>query len=219
MKLQLAEKQAILEALSSKYNALLLQKSWQNDILNENSSLRRENERLREQLRQAGITSTAPISNSLWTSSFYLAEGDLLTTRSPSQPSDTFNVDDREQSIIDATNDAYQTPLNLQEFKLFRKTSRATSTDSSSTENESPPLLQSQPSLKPFNSFSKIIQGWRNRPTTTMAMELDDGCLHRSLTGRMGSTNMNSNDISHRRRGNRIGWTSASMQERPPPVL
>ena len=53
LKLQLAEKQAAYDELSSKYVAMMLQKSGQQKLLAENSSLRLENERLRAQLDQA----------------------------------------------------------------------------------------------------------------------------------------------------------------------
>ena len=44
LKLQLAQKQATIDELSRKYNALLLQKSGQDDMLAEKSCLVRENE-------------------------------------------------------------------------------------------------------------------------------------------------------------------------------
>ena len=44
LKLQLAQKQATIDELSHKYNALLLQKSGQDDMLAEKSCLVRENE-------------------------------------------------------------------------------------------------------------------------------------------------------------------------------
>ena len=60
LKLQLAQKQAAYDELSSKYVAMMLQKSGQQKLLAENSSLRQENERLRAQLDQAGMTPVAP---------------------------------------------------------------------------------------------------------------------------------------------------------------
>ncbi|KAK1736233.1 hypothetical protein QTG54_012833 [Skeletonema marinoi] len=72
LKLQLAQKQAAYDLLSSKYVATLLQKSEQQKLLAENSSLKRENERLRAQLHQAGTTSAA--ANQL-KSSFSLSSG------------------------------------------------------------------------------------------------------------------------------------------------
>lgn len=64
LKLQLAQKQAAYDELSSKYVAMVLQKSEQHKLLAENSSLRRENERLRAQLHQAGMRSSAESSSS-----------------------------------------------------------------------------------------------------------------------------------------------------------
>ena len=62
LKLQLAQKQAAYDELSSKYVAMMLQnqKSEQQKLLAENLSLKRENERLRAQLDQADMTSAAP---------------------------------------------------------------------------------------------------------------------------------------------------------------
>ena len=60
LKLRLAEKQAAYDELSSKYVAMVVQKSVHQKLIAENSSLRRENERLRAQLDQAGMTSAAP---------------------------------------------------------------------------------------------------------------------------------------------------------------
>ena len=73
LKLQLAQKQAAYDELSSKYVAMMLQKSEQQKLLAENSSLKRENERLRAQLDQAGISSAAP--NLMKLSSFSLSSG------------------------------------------------------------------------------------------------------------------------------------------------
>ena len=72
LKLQLAQKQAAYDELSSKYVAMVLQKSDQQKLLAENSSLKQENERLRAQLHQAGTTSAA--ANQL-KSSFSLSSG------------------------------------------------------------------------------------------------------------------------------------------------
>eukprot|EP00985_Skeletonema_marinoi_P016887 scaffold9169_cov117-Skeletonema_marinoi.AAC.1 len=72
LKLKLAQKQAAYDLLSSKYVAAVLQKSEQQKLLAENSSLKRENERLRSQLHQAGTTSAA--ANQL-KSSFSLSPG------------------------------------------------------------------------------------------------------------------------------------------------
>jgi regulator of replication initiation timing len=88
LKLQLAQKQAAYDLLSSKYVATLLQKSEQQKLLAENSSLKRENERLRAQLHQAGTTSAA--ANQL-KSSFSLSSGSsrsklALSFRQCSQP-------------------------------------------------------------------------------------------------------------------------------------
>jgi len=194
LKLQLAQKQATLDELSSKYNALLVQKSaHQHNMVAENSRLMRENEWLRAQLRQAGITtSAAPTGHQLTSSSCDVAGSrqDRLTPPSPSQPSHTFNIhkllQDRLTSArevdtkkVDASNKAYQTRPKLREFKSFGTTS--TATDTSLDTNESPPL---QVSPKPLNSFSNLIQGWRN--------------------------------TSRRRRGNGKEWTSALMLQRPP---
>ena len=51
LKLEFAQKQAALDEVSSKYNALLVQKSAQHNMLAENSCLRRENELLRAQIK------------------------------------------------------------------------------------------------------------------------------------------------------------------------
>ena len=72
LKLKLAQKQAAYDLLSSKYVAMVLQKSDQQKLLAENSSLKQENERLRAQLHQAGTTSAA--ANQL-KSSFSLSSG------------------------------------------------------------------------------------------------------------------------------------------------
>lgn len=64
LKLQLAQKQAAYDKLSSKYVTMMLQNSEQHKLLAENSSLRRENERLRAQLHQAGMSSSAESSSS-----------------------------------------------------------------------------------------------------------------------------------------------------------
>jgi len=221
LKLQLAEKQASIEELSSKYNALSLENSWQDNMLAENSSLREENERLRAQLHQAGITSAAPTGHQRESSSFNLADSKNRPTPppSPNQPSHTFNIDDKDfhevdTKKVDVVNSANQAPTKHQEYTWFG--TKSTATDRSSTTNESPP---SQPSPKPLNSFSNIFQSWTNRPTTTMAMELSDGVLHRSFNGHMAGSNTKSSDTSQRRRGNRRGWKAMSMLERPPPSL
>ena len=62
LKLQLAQKQAAYDELSSKYVAMMLQnqKSEQQKLLAENLSLKRENERLRALLGQTDMTSAAP---------------------------------------------------------------------------------------------------------------------------------------------------------------
>lgn len=72
LKLKLAQKQAAYDELSSKYVAMVLQKSEQQKLLAENSSLKQENERLRAQLHQAGTASAA--ANQL-KSSFSLSSG------------------------------------------------------------------------------------------------------------------------------------------------
>jgi regulator of replication initiation timing len=221
LKLQLAQKQAVFDELSSKYNALLLQKRAQHSMVAENSCLRQENERLRAQLHQAGMTPAAPAGHQLKSSLFNLADSqDRLTSPSPSQPSHSFNIhqvlQDRltcarvETKKDDGNIKAYRTPPKRREFESFGTIS--TATDTSSATNESPP---SQPSLNPLNSFSNIIQGWRNnrRPT---AEESSDGLLHRSLTMRTaGSTE--SSVTPSRRRGKRREWGSALMLQRPLP--
>ncbi len=63
LKLQLAQKQAAYDELSSKYVAMMLQNSEQHKLLAENSSLRRENELLRARLHQAGMSSPAESSS------------------------------------------------------------------------------------------------------------------------------------------------------------
>jgi regulator of replication initiation timing len=212
LKLQLAQTQAVFDEISSKYNSLLLQKRAQrNTMAEENSCLRQENERLRAQLHQAGITPAAPTGQQLKSSFSNLADSqDRLTSPSPSQSSHAFNfhelLHDRLISArvgtkkVDGTNEADRTPPKRREFASFATTS--TATDTSSVANESPPL---QPSLNPLNSFSIIIQGWRNRRE-----ESSDGLLHRSLTMRkVGSTESNSNVTPSRRRGNRREWGSA----------
>ncbi|KAK1736230.1 hypothetical protein QTG54_012830 [Skeletonema marinoi] len=73
LKLQLAQKQAAYDELSSKYVAMVLQKSDQQKLLAENSSLKQENERLRAQLHQAGTTSAA--ANQLKSSYSLLSPG------------------------------------------------------------------------------------------------------------------------------------------------
>ena len=60
LKLQLAERKAAYDELSNKYVAMMLQQSGQQKLLAENSSLKRENERLRAQLDQADMTPAAP---------------------------------------------------------------------------------------------------------------------------------------------------------------
>jgi hypothetical protein len=207
LKLELAQMQAALDEVSSKYNALLVQKSTQHNILAEHSCLRRENELLRAQLRQAGIASAALRGHQLLKSSppFDLADSqDRLSPPSPSQPSHTFNIhnvlQDRLTSAravdtkkVDAANKAYQTPSKHQEFQSSGTTSTGANTRSAT--NESPPL---QPSLKPLNSFSNIIQCWRNQPTTTT--ESSSGLLHRCLSMPTGVFSTKSSDTSQRRR-------------------
>jgi len=229
LKLELAQMQAALDEVSSKYNALLVQKSTQHNILAEHSCLRRENELLRAQLRQAGIASAALRGHQLLKSSppFDLADSqDRLSPPSPSQPSHTFNIhnvlQDRLTSAravdtkkVDAANKAYQTPSkhqefqsSAQEFQSFGTTSMGANTRSAT--NESPPL---QPSLKPLNSFSNIIQCWRNRATTTT--ESSGELLHRCLSMPTGVVSTKTSDTSQRRRESDRAWTSAFILQRP----
>jgi hypothetical protein len=227
LKLQLAQKQAAFEELSNKYNSLLLERSaHQHDMVAEHSRLMRENELLRAQLHQAGISSAAPTAHQLESSLLNLADSqDRLTPPSPNKPSHPFNIhqvlQDRLTSArvvdtkkVDSTNQAYRNPSKHREFKSFGTIS--TVSDTSSAANESPPLLQ--PSLRnSLSSLSNMIQGWRNRPTVTTEESSDDGLLlHRSLTMRTMVSNKSSDTRSGRRR-NRREWGSALMLQRPSP--
>ncbi len=228
LKLQLAQKQATLDELSHKYNALLVQKSaHQHDTVVENSRLRQENECLRAQLRKAGITTTsaAATCHPLNSLSCDLADADSqdhLTPApaSPSQPSQSFNIhkvlQDRlafarvvvDTEKFDAIN-ASQTPPNLQDFKSFGTTSTAIA---SSATNVSHPLQPSS-SLNRLNSFSNLIQGWRNRPTTTT--ESSEVFLNKSLTMRTVGSIKSSDTSSRQQRGNGKEWASALTLQRP----
>jgi hypothetical protein len=97
LKLELAQKQATLDELSSKYNALLVQKrAHQLDMMAENSRLGRENEWLRAQLRQGTATALPTAHQLLKLKSSPLCNladtQDRLTPPCPSQPSYTFNI-------------------------------------------------------------------------------------------------------------------------------
>jgi hypothetical protein len=221
LKLQLAQKQATLDELSHKYNALLVQKGAQHSMVADNSRLIRENEWLRAQLRQAGITTSAtPTAFQVTLSSCNVADSrDHLTPPSPSQPT-SFSIhrviQDRMTSAgevdskkVDATTKAHQTRPKFRELKSFGTTT-STATETILATNESPPLHASP---NPFNSFSNIIQGWRNRPTTTT--EPSEERIRRRVTmSTVDSTK--SSDTSRRRRGSGYEWTSALMLQRPP---
>ena len=119
LKLQLAQKQAAYDELSSKYLAMVIQKSKEHKLLAENSSLKQENERLRAQLHNAGMSSPAQ------SSSFSLSPG---SSKSKSALS-------------------------------FLQYSQRAKVDLKKVDATTPPL----PLHPSNNSFSNMIQGWRNR--------------------------------------------------------
>jgi hypothetical protein len=189
LKLKLAEKQTILDELSSKYIALQasvqkqrLESQFQANreqnmlaVLTENSQLRQENEFLRLKLRelQLGSSPTSPRDDY----EHGMPEPNQQTTHGQQRP---FNI---HQVLQDRLTDGKKpcrnppSPTALSEFKLFQTTRSthslatdkrrsSTVTDESTTTNDSVSLQH--PAVKPLNSFSNLLQGWRrnNRQQT-----------------------------------------------------
>lgn len=204
LKLKLAEKQTILDELSSKYIALQasvqkqrLESQFQANteqnmlaVLTENSKLRQENESLRLKLRelQLGSSSTTPRDDY----EHGLPEPNQQTNHGQQRP---FNIHQVLQDRLKDGKKLCQNPPSQtapSEFKLFQTSASTHSmatgrrrssmvTEGSTATNDSVSLQH--PAVKPLNSFSNLLQGWRrNNRQQTPPQSSDNLHLHRNLT-------------------------------------
>ena len=205
LKLKLAEKQTILDELSSKYIALQasvqkqrLESQFQANmeqnmlaVLTENSKLRQENESLRLKLRelQLGSSSTSPHDDY----QHRLPEPHQQTTHGQQRP---FNI---HQVLQDRLTDGKKpcrnppSPAAPSEFNKLFQTSTSTHstatgrrrssmvTDGSTATNDS--VFLQYPAVKPLSSFTNLLQGWRrNNRQQTPPQSFENLHLRRNLT-------------------------------------
>ena len=213
LKLQLAQKQTIIDELSCKYSELLKKQLLENQVfessewnmrkvLAENAHYRRENERIRSQLNQ--LLSTAVVGD-------YQHHSTPPNLHQPSnqqanQRQRPFNI---HQILQDRLNCATQESHSVETSGSLLT---ATATERSSTANESSPLQQT---IKQLNSFSNLIQGWkRNQP----AQQSSDCLVHRTLSvPTMGSINtIDGSQRSARVKSSQLN--SVMILERPAPA-
>ncbi len=202
LKLKLAEKQTILDELSSKYIALQasvqkqrLESQFQANmeqnmlaVLTENSKFRQENEWLRLKLRelQLGSSSTTPRDDY----EHGLPEPHQQTTHGQQRP---FNIHQVLQDRLTDGKKPYQNPPSPtapSELKLFQTSTHSMATgrrrssmvtDGSTATNDS--VFLQHPAVKPLNSFTNLLQGWRrNNRQQTPPQSSDNLHLRRNLT-------------------------------------